>query len=222
MMSEDCRVPPHAPIEIHRYRTRDALVELFAAARRDYSSSSTVKRLWEGLFRGVGLASSEVARDRLVLRFQPPRESVGAVPFNRSISTLGFHRDTWATNLYSQINWWAPVYPITSGRTFAMFPHLWSIPVGNNSGGFDMAEAMHRVRVAGVPNHTGLTRISLETRTLSIEDYLARRGAPNVDGRARLTSPGMFRRLNDGMSLPDIVGSRPLEPFEGPRPAAVA
>jgi hypothetical protein len=67
-----------------------------------------------------------------------------------------------------------------------------------------------------------LTRISLETRTLSIEDYLARRGAPNVDGRARLTSPGMFRRLNDGMSLPDIVGSRPLEPFEGPRPAAVA
>ena len=33
---------------------------------------------------------------------------------------------------------------------------------------------------AGVPNATGLTRISLETRTLWIEDFREGRGAPNV------------------------------------------
>jgi hypothetical protein len=45
----------------------------------------------------------------------------------------GFHRDTWGTNLYAQVNWWAPVYPITAGRTVALYPTLWSRPVANTS-----------------------------------------------------------------------------------------
>jgi hypothetical protein len=51
---------------------------------------------------------------------------------------------------------------------------------------------------AGVPNHTGLTRISLETRTLMIGDQVARRGAD-------ATVPTVTRR-----PLPDRLVLRPL------------
>jgi len=71
---------------------------------------------------------------------------------------------------------------------------------------------------AGIQNNSGLTRISLETRTLVIDDYLSGRGAPNVDGRARWASPGLFRRLSDGTPLVEILGLDRLIPFEGPWP----
>ena len=65
----------------------------------------------------------------------------------------------------------------------------------------------------GVPNHTGLTRVSLETRTVSIADVRAGRGAPNIDGRGRWAAPGMFRRLSDGRALHELLGCEPLIPY---------
>lgn len=65
----------------------------------------------------------------------------------------------------------------------------------------------------GIPNHTDLTRISLETRTLRLADLEAGRGAPNVDGRARWISYGMFRRIADARTLPDVLGVSPFVPF---------
>jgi hypothetical protein len=65
-----------------------------------------------------------------------------------------------------------------------------------------------------VPNHTHLTRISLDTRTIRLDDIAAGRGAPNVDGRGRWISYGMFRRISDGVPLAELLGVRPFEPFE--------
>lgn len=66
---------------------------------------------------------------------------------------------------------------------------------------------------AGLPNYTGLTRVSLETRTVSIQDVIVRRGAPNVDGQARWVAPGLFSRLSDGVALNSILGCERLVPF---------
>ena len=56
---------------------------------------------------------------------------------------------------------------------------------------------------ASVPNATGLTRFSLETRTLWSGDLDAGRGAPNLDGQAPRVPREWFRRLSDGASLAD-------------------
>jgi hypothetical protein len=230
-----------------------------ATAQRDYNRSEEVQRAWCDLFAAIGYDPEGVARDRLMLRFQPHRKPGEKETGARGTSTVGFHRDTWGTNLYAQVNWWAPVYPITAGRTFALYPDLWSRPLTNDSADFDMAEAMRVVRErkrgqivprplqpadpgrgrpvvidcgsiiafsshhahAGVPNHSGLTRISLDTRTLLVEDFLAGRGAPNVDGRARWMSPGLFRRLSDGMPLAELLGIDRLVPFQGPWPESI-
>jgi hypothetical protein len=258
----DDRFAPHPPPEIHRHMGRGDLSALLSSVRRDYSGSAVVKQAWQDLFEAIGLDATGTARDRLVLRFQPPSTRDDSATWDRNTSTVGFHRDTWGTNLYSQVNWWAPVFPLSAGRTMAFFPALWDVPLPNNSHHFDMAEAMKRVREAqpdlkagdmlpqlldsvdsqlalpvtiepgtliafsaqhahaGVTNHTDLTRISLDTRTLWIEDWRAGRGAPNVDGRASLMAPGMFRRISDGMPLSTLLGTDKLAPFDGPWPAA--
>ena len=241
------RLAPHAPVEIHRHLPAEALTTRLADVQKAYASSDEVKRLWGALFESIGLDPEDTARDRLVLRFQVSSEAGSSPPYARSTSTVGFHRDSWGTNLPAQVNWWAPVWPITAGRTFAIYPKLWDVRVPNDSADFDLAEVMERVRTApqdlkpgalapsptvpidaaggapvllepgeiiafssahahaGIPNHTGSTRISLETRTVSIRDVRSGRGAPNIDGEARWMAPGLFRRLADGVALHTIL-----------------
>lgn len=253
---------PHVPIESHRGYGDTALAEIYGAARREFGKSLEVQRLWHAVFEAAGLDPAQTARDRLVLRFQPPDPPDGLRPWARSTATVSFHRDTWGTNLYAQINWWAPVYPLDPGRTFAFFPALFDREIANNSAEFDISDVMRRNREApetvqrgemvprplesfdardgvpvliapgeviafsaqhahvGVQNRTDLTRISLETRTLRIPDMIAHRGAPNVDGRARWMTPGMFRRISDGAALNEILRIQPLHPF-APAPATM-
>jgi hypothetical protein len=249
------RFHPHIPVQIHRHLSHEQQVEQFSAATRDYARLAEVKRLWRHVFEGVGLDPAATVRDRLHLRFQPHQSPDKAVERTRSTATVRFHRDTWGTNLYAQVNWWAPVYPLAAGRTMAMYPSLWSRALRNSSPTFDFSKVLERSRAGenvsaydggiprlleevapelavpvvmepgsliafsaahahtGVANNTDLTRISLETRTLSIEDFCAGRGAPNVDGHAPWMSPGLFRRVTDGVKLPELVAVNELEPI---------
>lgn len=61
---------------------------------------------------------------------------------------------------------------------------------------------------AGVPNHTGVTRFSMETRTVDAADVAAGRGAPNVDGAAPRVALEWFRRVSDGSPLADPAGRK--------------
>jgi hypothetical protein len=241
------RLAPHPVPQIHRCLDPDALAKKLGEVQGAYARSVEAKLLWSALFEAIGLDVRDTARDRLMLRFQAHSDPESPRTWSRSTATVGFHRDTWGTNLAAQINWWAPVWPISAGRTFAIHPDLWDAAIPNNSADFDLQQVMDRLRTApetlgpgqlaprptdtvdpkggvpvvlepgeiiafssahahvGVPNHTGLTRISLETRTVSISDTGARRGAPNVDGHARWVAPGLFRRLADEEMLNKIL-----------------
>lgn len=43
------------------------------------------------------------------------------------------HRDTWYSAPFNQINWWMPVYPISSENCMAIHPRYWSDAVPNSS-----------------------------------------------------------------------------------------
>ncbi len=47
------------------------------------------------------------------------------------------HRDTWYAAPMCQINWWIPVYPITSENGLAFHPQYWAKPVKNDSHKFN-------------------------------------------------------------------------------------
>lgn len=58
---------------------------------------------------------------------------------------------------------------------------------------------------AGEMNTTPLTRFSVETRTVNLEDLKAGRGASNVDGVGKRRRYEWFTRMTDGRSLADVA-----------------
>jgi len=62
---------------------------------------------------------------------------------------------------------------------------------------------------ASVPNTTGVSRFSIEVRTVDAGDAADGRGAPNVDGEAPRMASGWFRHVEDGTPLPAVDRVRP-------------
>ena len=135
---------PWAPPEIHRYLSHDEQTLRFAQCQNAFARSKEVREHWRAVVESLGLAPDALACDRLHLRFQPHREPRQSTPRARATATIAFHRDTWGSNLYAQTNWWAPIYPITTGRTFALYPHLWQQALRNCSADFDMRALLER------------------------------------------------------------------------------
>ena len=180
----------------------------------------------------VGVELERTYWDWLHLRVSPHGEE----HTGRRTAKLGFHRDTWSSNVYSQTNWWAPIYPITSGRTIAFYGDYWEKPLKNTSADWDLEEIRSGTSKAplvpepaedvdtasefrpviepgdllcfsgahlhaSVPNATGLTRFSIEARTVDSTDVAEDRGALNIDGEAPRIAEGWFRHVHDGMPL---------------------
>ena len=240
---------PHDPQRLHEHLTPAQQIDTLTALQRAFTASADTRRIWRALLASLGLDPARIACDRLHLRFQPHRAPGSVCARHDSTATVAFHRDTWGSNLYAQTNWWAPIYPVSAGRTMALYPALWSRPLKNSSAAFDMRALLERSAAGGrtavgadeaiphlqeavdaaeaqpvlvppgtliafsgahahtgVGNHTGLTRISFETRTVWLDDLLAGRGAPNIDGQAPWAAPGLFRMLDDRRPLNEVLG----------------
>jgi Phytanoyl-CoA dioxygenase (PhyH) len=146
---------PHAPPMIHAQLSVEQQAQIFAAAGKEFTRSAAVKELWRNLFGSIGLDAEQLARDRLRLRFQPPLVSERTQPRDVMRSTVPFHRDTWGTNLYAQINWWAPVYSISEQRTMALYPALWDRALRNSSASYDLQALVKLVAEKGRDSITG-------------------------------------------------------------------
>jgi hypothetical protein len=79
----------------------------------------------------VGVDLDRTYWDWLHLRIQPHQDFTEA-------GSLGYHRDTWSSNIDAQTNWWTPVLPITRERTIALYPAYWSRPLANTSASWDL------------------------------------------------------------------------------------
>jgi Phytanoyl-CoA dioxygenase (PhyH) len=141
--------------------------------------------------------------------------------------SIGFHRDTWGSNLLAQVNWWAPIEPITAERTIAFYPAYWSRPIANSSAQWDLDEIRER-RQAGeevqiVPEPTEPVDTSSELRlVMEPGDLLCFSGAhlhasvPNTSGERRVSLE--LRTLNaddheHGRGAPDLDGRAPRVPL---------
>jgi hypothetical protein len=212
----------------------DSLDEL----RRRFRDDREAKRLFRAALVHVGLDAARSYWDSLYLRVVPPVEA-GA---GRQIGRIGFHRDTWSSNVAQQTNWWTTVYPLTRERTIAFYPDYWSCPIANTSAEWDLDEIRARRRSgerdedlpivpepiepvdtsselrivtrpgdllcfsgahlhASVPNTSGRPRVSVELRTVNLDDLAGGRGAPNLDGYAPRRPLEWFRSMDDGSPL---------------------
>ena len=170
------------------------------------------------------------------------------------------HRDTWYSAPFCQINWWMPIYPITSENCMAIHPQYWSRPIRNGSNQYNYYQwnvqsrhnaaqhvksdtrtqprpeepvdletearmvcdvgAVYQFSAAQlhstVPNTSGLTRYSIDFRTVHYDDLRRRIGAPNVDSACTGTTIGDYLKGTDFTHIPDDVHALYLDGTEVP------
>ncbi|MFW5969014.1 MAG: phytanoyl-CoA dioxygenase family protein [Halofilum sp. (in: g-proteobacteria)] len=135
-----CAAPAEAQFSMAPGEWHGLAARLRTAYRRDRRAA----KLMRDLLADFGLDAARTAADALNLRAQPHDDDPGPDPRH----TLGAHRDTWASNVYQQINWWLPIYPVTPGRTITFFPACWDRPIANDSADWDLVAIRAEVRAA--------------------------------------------------------------------------
>ena len=211
----------HEPELAQSTMPRAVYLDAVRTVQKAVRADALAHRLLLDALSSTGLDRSETYWDWVHLRVLPSGSEFAD-------SGTGWHRDTWASSLDAQTNWWTPIYPITADRTISFAPAHWSTPVENSSAGWSpgSAELIPRPLEAldpdeqrvviepddllcfsgaqlhgTVANDTGRARFSVEVRTISRTDVREGRGAPAVDATAPRPQFGWFRHAVDGSRL---------------------
>ena len=138
----DTQDPVRAQFEMEK----DDYLARVETLQKRFCEHPEARRLFLAALERAGVDLERTCWDWLYLRVLPSGEEYAS----GRAAKLGFHRDTWSSNVYAQTNWWAPIYEITPGRGLAFYPDHWSRPLKNTSAGWDLDEIRARRR-AGEP-----------------------------------------------------------------------
>lgn len=139
------------------------------------------------------------------------------------------HRDTWYSAPLCQINWWLPIYPISTESTIAFHPRYWTEPVANGSAEFNYYEwnrtsrgsAAQHIKADTRPQPKALEPLDLHPEIRLITEpggsilFAAAQmhsTVPNTSGRTRFSIDFRTAHLADlrsGKAAPNI-DSRPV------------
>jgi len=188
--------------------------------QRRFRAEEGAKGLLRRALEGVGVDTRRSFWDRPYLRVSPH----GGEHEDRRTQKLGFHRDTWSSNVYSQTNWWAPIYPITAGRSIAFYPEYWEKPLKNTSAGWDLEEVRAGKTAVTVPEPAEPVSTVSELRmVVEPRDLLCFSGAhlhasvPNETGLARFSVEVRTADAEDeatGSGAANLDGEAPRVPLE--------
>lgn len=210
---------PHDPITLHKTVDHPEAIELLDNYQQASLTDNDVVRSWHATLKTIGLRAQDTAVDRLLARVQTPRTSEETIDL--VTAPLDTHRDTWASNLYEQVNWWAPVYDIDESATMELYPGLFETAVPNTSEDFDIVE-LRREQI----NSTKVVPRLLEPVTdesafrvvLEPGDLLAFSGAhlhrsvPNNSDRTRYSLDTRTIHIPDSLDergAPNVDGNAP-------------
>ena len=204
------------PVRAQFELDRDEYLSRVEALQKRFGEDARAKDLFLAALEHVGVDLRRTFWDWLYLRVSPHGEEHSG----RRTAKLGSHRDTWSSNVYAQTNWWAPIYPITPGRTIAFYPAYWSSPVENTSGDWDLEEIRSgRSSAPLVPWLTEPVDTASELRpVIEPGDLLCFSGAhlhasvPNSTGVARFSVEVRTVDAGDaanGRGAPNVDGDAP-------------
>jgi hypothetical protein len=201
------------PVRFQSELSSEQIATRLTALRREYSNNTDVKRLFIEALAHIGVDLAYTYWDRLNAR----------VVMHDIASKLGVHRDTWGSNIYAQMNWWAPIYPITPDRGLAIYPTYWARPLANDSADWDLhrlrAQRRSGAEIALVPLPTEEISDQAEVR-VAIEpgDLLCFSGAHLHCGVPNRTGLARFNIDTRTVDVRDFVTGRGAANLDGAAP----
>jgi len=228
---------PGDPRLAEKRMSPDRFRQALRQARKAVQSDRIMDHYWHEILAAIGYPPGELFLDRMRLRVVPSRCEY----YDRFGRPLPAHRDSWGSGILSQINWWLPIYPLTSPGTMVIWPGAFQLPVRNTCSEWDynklladknkkyplLPVALEVPRTAAEPvliepgcllafsaahlhaggtGLPGITRFSLDSRTVWIGDIRTNRAAANVDGD----------RLRQNWNMFPIPASKSAETRERP------
>ena len=88
-----------------------------------------IKYIFCRLFGKLEFSLYDLYIDSICLRHSPNHESKNL----GSLRPVGSHRDTWASNIYQQINWWIPLHDVDEKNSIYVAPYFFKKKILNNS-----------------------------------------------------------------------------------------
>lgn len=214
-------VPPHIDAHFAPDELRARIDAVRTRFRRDQEPARALLR---PVLAGCGLEPATTYWDRISLRVLP----AGAQPQPGEELALAAHRDTWSSNVYQQINWWLPLYPIVAERALAFHLGHWRRPVANTSAQWDL-DLVRAERASGVSDTPLIPAPSdpvdpddLLTVVIQPGDVLLFSGAqlhatvPNTSPVSRCSVEIRTVALDDvraGRGAPNVDGAAPRVPW---------
>lgn len=215
------------PTRVHTRLNTDAVHDEAQNLRKLVAKDPGATQNIRAALEAVGVDAETTYDDGLEPRVQPPKTAAeGDV-----LSPLGAHRDTWASNLMTQVNWWAPVWPITVQRTLAIFPAHFRRAVPNSSADWDFAELLRRIKAGESTDDYPLLPLATEPPawedavpvTIEPGDLMAFSGAqlhasvPNTTDRTRFSFE--IRTVSEpdtaaGRGAPNVDGRAPRTTYQ--------
>ena len=134
------------PAEVQHHFSPDEFLQRTTKAQSHFSNSQTPKDLFFKALEQCGVDLESTYYDHFPMRI---------VPFDKAYDgsqhgVIGHHRDSWGSNIHSQINWWAPLYELEEGRTIAVYPDYWQTPIENNTETWRFEEYLKKRGEAGM------------------------------------------------------------------------
>ncbi len=142
---------PATPVKAHEAFDADELMARIRAVRAGFRQDTGIRGLVETLAGQLGGDRDDAYFDSLNLRIAPP-----AANLPRPACPLPPHRDSWASNLYQQINIWAPIAPLSAKRTMVLYPDCWNRAVANDSAAWNLDELRRLAREGGRADYPDL------------------------------------------------------------------
>lgn len=124
------------PTRAHLRFRREEFIARAQAARDAFDADARLLQWFAAAMEEAGFAPPDLFRDRLILRAAPPPATHGGGLHSHTHP----HRDTWGVAIFSQMNWWTPLWPLSRKRALGFWPDYFNRPLANNTAQWSFKE----------------------------------------------------------------------------------
>lgn len=124
------------PTTIQERLNETDYLELMGRAQHEFRTNQEPKTLFFKALAQVGVDHATTYWDHFPLRAVP----CGGTHGGGRCGWVDVHRDSWGSTINAQLNWWAPIYPLTPERSMAFYPEYWQRPLANDTATWSIDE----------------------------------------------------------------------------------